>query len=64
MFLDISNTCNNSMLFTFLSIVKTFLNVLHIIVPLLLIISLTISLTKLVQDPDEKKAPKKIWPKI
>ena len=38
----------------------SFLNVLHIIVPLLLIISLTISLTKLVQDPDEKKAPKKI----
>ena len=60
MFLEIFNTCSNSMLFTFLSIVKTFLNVLHIIVPLLLIISLTISLTKLVQDPDEKKAPKKI----
>ncbi len=60
MFLDISNTCNNSMLFTFLAIVKTALNILHIIVPLLLILSLTITLTKLAQDPDEKKAPKKI----
>jgi len=60
MILDISNTCNNSILFTFLSIVKTILNLLHIVVPLLLILSLTITLTKLAQNPDEKKAPKKI----
>ena len=60
MILDITDTCNNSILFTFLVIVKTILNLLHVIVPLLLILSLTISLTKLVQDPDEKKAPKNI----
>ena len=60
MILDISSTCNNSVLFTFLAIVKTILNVLHIVVPLLLILSLTITITKLMQDPDEKKAPKKI----
>ena len=60
MVLEISSSCNNSILFTFLAIVKTLLNILHIIVPLLLILSLTISLTKLVQDPDEKKTPKNI----
>ena len=60
MILDITDTCSNSMLFTFLAIVKTVLELLHLIVPLLLILSLTISLTKLLQDPDEKKAPKKI----
>ena len=60
MFLEISSSCNNSMLFTFLGVVKALLNILHIIVPLLLILSLTITITKLVQDPDEKKAPKKI----
>jgi len=60
MILDISSTCNNSVLFTFLAIVKTILNVLHIVVPLLLILSLTITITKLMQDPDEKKTPKKI----
>lgn len=60
MFLEISSSCNNSMLFTFLGVVKALLNILHIIVPLLLILSLTFTITKLVQDPDEKKAPKKI----
>ena len=60
MILEVTSTCNNSILFTFLAIVKTLLNVLHIVVPLLLILSLTITITKLMQDPDEKKAPKKI----
>ena len=60
MILNVIGTCNNSMLFTFLAIVKTILGLLHIFVPLLLILSLTITLTKLAQDPDEKKAPKKI----
>ena len=60
MILNVIGTCNNSMLFTFLAIVKTILGLVHIIVPILLILSLTITLTKLAQDPDEKKAPKKI----
>ena len=60
MLLEISSTCNNSVLFTFLAIVKTILGLVHIIVPILLILSLTITLTRLAQDPDEKKAPKKI----
>ena len=54
MLLEISSTCNNSVLFTFLAIVKTILGLVHIIVPILLILSLTITLTRLAQDPDEK----------
>ncbi len=60
MFINITSTCGDSILIPFLSILKNFLNIIHIIVPLLLILSVTLSITKLMQDPDDKKAPKKI----
>jgi len=60
MIMNITSTCGDSILIPFLSILKNFLNIIHIIVPLLLILSVTLSITKLMQDPDDKKAPKKI----
>lgn len=60
MIINITSTCGDSILIPFLSILKNFLNIIHIIVPLLLILSVTLSITKLMQDPDDKKAPKKI----
>ena len=60
MIVNITSTCGDSILIPFLSILKKFLNIIHIIVPLLLILSVTLSITKLMQDPDDKKAPKKI----
>lgn len=60
MIINITSTCGDSILIPFLSILKKFLNIIHIIVPLLLILSVTLSITKLMQDPDDKKAPKKI----
>ena len=60
MIMNITSTCGDSILIPFLSILKKFLNIIHIIVPLLLILSVTLTITKLFQDPDDKKAPKKI----
>lgn len=60
MIMNITSTCGDSILIPFLSILKKFLNIIHIIVPLLLILSVTLTITKLMQDPDDKKAPKKI----
>ena len=60
MIINITSTCGDSILIPFLSILKKFLNIIHIIVPLLLILSVTLTITKLMQDPDDKKAPKKI----
>ena len=60
MIMNITSTCGDSILIPFLSILKNLLNIIHIIVPLLLILSVTLTITKLFQDPDDKKAPKKI----
>ena len=60
MIINITSTCSDSILIPFLSILKKVLNIIHIIVPLLLILSVTLTVTKLMQDPDDKKAPKKI----
>ncbi len=60
MIINITSTCSDSILIPFLSILKNFLNIIHIVVPLLLILSVTLTITKLMQDPDDKKAPKKI----
>ena len=60
MIINITSTCSDSILIPFLSILKKGLNIIHIIVPLLLILSVTLTITKLMQDPDDKKAPKKI----
>ena len=52
--------CNNSLNFIFY-IVKNILNLIMIIVPILLIIFGSISLVKLVKNPEEKNGTKKIF---
>ena len=52
--------CNNAALASFLYMVKNVLNIIWIVGPMLAIISLTINLTMLVKNPEEKKVPSKI----
>ena len=52
--------CNNVALVNLLAILKNILNFVWILGPLLAIVSLTINITMLVKDPDDKKIPKKI----
>ena len=52
--------CSSASLQVFLSIVKKALNIIHIIVPILLMIAVTIHLVNLVQNPDDKKLLPKI----
>ena len=52
--------CNNAVLASFLYMVKNVLNIIWIVGPMLAIISLTINLTMLVKNPEEKKVPSKI----
>ncbi len=59
MILDVD--CQNIMLNNFMYIVKNIMNIILIAAPILLILSLTITLFKMTIDPDEKKNPKKIW---
>lgn len=59
MILDVD--CQNIMLNNFMYIVKNIMNIILIAAPILLILSLTITLSKMAMDPDEKKNPKKIW---
>ena len=56
MILDID--CQNIMLNNFMYIVKNIMNIILIAAPILLILSLTITLSKMAMDPDEKKNPK------
>ena len=59
MILDVD--CQNIMLNNFMYIVKNIMNIILIAAPILLILSLTITLSKMAMDPDAKKNPKKIW---
>lgn len=52
--------CNNVVLGNFLYIVKSILNIIWIVGPLLAMISLIINFTMMVKDPEDKKVPKKI----
>lgn len=57
MILDID--CQNIMLNNFMYIVKNIINIILIISPILLILSLTITISKMAMDPDEKRILKK-----
>ncbi len=57
---EIVTTCNDSSLQSVLSIVKNILLLIQIIIPILLMIFATISLIKLVKNPEEKNGIKKI----
>ena len=52
--------CQSSIMSNFIAIAKGIIYLICIIVPILLIISLTIKLVQLVNNPDEKKMPKNI----
>ena len=52
--------CSSQALASILNILKNILTLIHIIGPILLIISLIITITKLVNNPDEKKYKKNI----
>ena len=52
--------CQSSIMSNFIAIAKGIIYLICIIVPILLILSLTIKLVQLVNNPDEKKVPKNI----
>ena len=52
--------CNDGIIGSFIYIFKNFLNIIWIAGPILSILSLTINVTMLAKDPDEKKTVKKI----
>ena len=58
--LEVINQCSSPILGAFLSIFKRAMNIIQIVVPILLMISLTMNLIKLVANPDDKKLLPKI----
>ena len=54
-FLETINECTQQDMAMVMKIVKNILNIIHIVAPILLIISLAIYLTQLVMNPDNKK---------
>lgn len=60
MYLNLANGCSNPGLAGFLSAFQSFLKLIQIIGPLLCIISLIILFVNLMNNPEDKKLPKKI----
>ena len=52
--------CQSSIMSNFIAIAKGIIYLICIIIPIILIISLTIKLVQLINNPDEKKVPKNI----
>lgn len=52
--------CNNSSIYNVLIIIKNLLNIIHIIVPILLMVFITIQFIELIKNPEEKNGIKKI----
>ena len=61
---DIKSCCNDYGLANILASIKEALNIIHIIVPILLILSLAIGFIQLMINPDDKKKPKMVFIKI
>ena len=63
---DISSCCKDYGLATYLHIVKEVLNLIHFIVPIILLIMVTVDLAKMVINPDDpqKKKSKSLYNKI
>lgn len=62
--LDVMETCNNSALSTILPVVKTVMLLIQIVVPIALLVSFSISFTKLSINPEEKDGFRKLINKI
>lgn len=58
--IDIVSECSNPGISILLSTARKLLNLIQIIVPIILIISLTITFTQLISNPEEKKIKSKI----
>ena len=54
-------SCNNAVLAVFFKIAKSLLSLIQIIGPLLSIVSITYLLIKMMQNPEDKKLPKRIF---
>ena len=52
---ELSNCCHDAGIISLISILKNILDVIQIIVPIILIAFLSVQLTKMVMNPDEKK---------
>lgn len=57
---DIKSCCNDYGLANILASIKEALNIIHIVVPILLILSLAIGFIQLVINPEDKKKPKMV----
>jgi len=55
---NIANCCSDPGLASILSIVQTFISVIQIVVPILLIVMVAVEFTKLTVSPDDKKGMK------
>ena len=60
----INSCCSNYELVGLLSIFNNFLNLIHIIVPILLIVMASINLFQLMMNPKEEKDRKKVYNKF
>ena len=60
MFLEVIQECSSADLQIFMQVVKKILSLIHIIAPIVLMISLFINFTKLVKNPDDKKLLPKV----
>lgn len=61
---DIKSCCNDYGLANILASIKEALNIIHIVVPFLLILSLAIGFIQLVINPEDKKKPKMVFIRI
>lgn len=61
---DINTCCSDFALARFLGIIQRFLNIIHIIVPILLMVALAIQFTQLMVSPDDKKKMKALLNKF
>lgn len=52
---DVNSCCSDYGIATYLSLMKKVLNIIHIIVPIVLIAMVAINLTQLMMDPDDQK---------
>ena len=57
---ELSSCCHDAGIISLLSIVKNIMDIIQIVVPILLIVYLSIQLTRMVVNPEEKKGMNKI----
>lgn len=56
---DLQSNCSDYGIALYIHILKNVLNIIHIVVPIVLIIMLAINFTQLMMDPDDQKKIKK-----